>query len=162
MRQEGPRGGLAGGVDHRAGRPFLHHHPVAHEDHAVGDLAAPGTPGTVTVTTAAAYGGYVIESEKLAVLTEADVLGVISMVVWCLLIIVTFAYIGLIMRADNQGEGGILALTALVLRKLHGPGGVGPREASVALVLGVIGFLVGGQRDGEFDLSALFSNRGRG
>src|SRR5690606_2809103 len=71
--------------------------------------------------------------------TEADVLGVISMVVWCLLIIVTFAYIGLIMRADNQGEGGILALTALVLRKLHGPGGVGPREASVALVLGVIG-----------------------
>ncbi|MCK1803775.1 transcription-repair coupling factor [Brevibacterium sp. R8603A2] len=39
------------------------------------DLAAPGTPGTVTVTTAAAYGGYVIESEKLAVLTEADVLG---------------------------------------------------------------------------------------
>ena len=58
--------------------------------------------------------------------TEADVLGVISMVVWCLLIIVTFAYIGLIMRADNQGEGGILARTALVLRKLHGPGGVGP------------------------------------
>src|SRR5699024_3268865 len=71
--------------------------------------------------------------------SEADVLGVISMVVWCLLIIVTFAYIGLIMRADNQGEGGILALTALVLRKLHGPGGVGPREASVALVLGVVG-----------------------
>ncbi len=32
----------------------------------------------------------------------------------------------------------------------------------IALVLGVIGFLVGGQRDGEFDLSALFSNRGRG
>ena len=71
--------------------------------------------------------------------SEADVLGVISMVVWCLLIIVTFAYIGLIMRADNQGEGGILALTALVLRKLHGPGRVGPREASVALVLGVVG-----------------------
>uniref|UniRef100_UPI004049A074 KUP/HAK/KT family potassium transporter n=1 Tax=Brachybacterium sp. GPGPB12 TaxID=3023517 RepID=UPI004049A074 len=50
-------------------------------------------------------------------------LGVISMVVWCLLIIVTFAYIGLIMRADNQGEGGILALTALVPRKRTGPAG---------------------------------------
>ena len=71
--------------------------------------------------------------------TEADVLGVTSMVVWCLLIIVSVTYIGLIMRADNQGEGGILALTALVLRKLRSPGGVGPREASVALVLGVIG-----------------------
>ena len=71
--------------------------------------------------------------------SEADVLGVISMVTWCLLIIVTVAYIGLIMRADNQGEGGILALAALVLRKLRGPGGVGPREASIALVLGVIG-----------------------
>ncbi|OYN89955.1 potassium transporter Kup [Parenemella sanctibonifatiensis] len=71
--------------------------------------------------------------------TELDVLGVISMVTWCLIVIVTVTYIGLIMRADNQGEGGILALTALVLRKLHGPGGVGPGEASAALVVGVVG-----------------------
>ncbi|MBB5830231.1 potassium transporter Kup [Brachybacterium aquaticum] len=71
--------------------------------------------------------------------TESDVLGVVSMVTWCLLTIVTFTYLGLIMRADNQGEGGILALTALVLRKLRGAGGVGPREAAVALVLGVLG-----------------------
>ena len=69
--------------------------------------------------------------------TESDVLGVISMVTWCLITIVTVSYIGLIMRAHNQGEGGILALTALVLRKL-GPA-VGPREAAVALVLGVVG-----------------------
>ncbi|HIT74839.1 MAG TPA: KUP/HAK/KT family potassium transporter, partial [Candidatus Avipropionibacterium avicola] len=68
--------------------------------------------------------------------TEADVLGVISMVLWCLITIVTVSYIGLIMRADNQGEGGILALTALILRKLD------PRrrrEIAVALVLGVVG-----------------------
>nr|WP_272902555.1 transcription-repair coupling factor [Brevibacterium daeguense] len=39
------------------------------------DLAAPGKAGTVTVTTAAAYGGFVVESLRLAVLTEADVLG---------------------------------------------------------------------------------------
>jgi len=69
--------------------------------------------------------------------TEPDVLGVISMVTWCLIMIVTVTYVGLIMKADNQGEGGILALTALVLRKL-GPG-VGPREAAIALVLGVVG-----------------------
>ncbi|WP_422115768.1 potassium transporter Kup [Brachybacterium sp. UNK5269] len=71
--------------------------------------------------------------------TESDVLGVISMVTWCLLIIVTVTYIGLIMRADNQGEGGILALTALVLRKLSTASGGGGREAAVALVLGVLG-----------------------
>jgi KUP system potassium uptake protein len=65
--------------------------------------------------------------------TESDVLGVISMVTWCLVIIVTVAYVGLIMRADNEGEGGVLALTALVLRTL------GPREAGLALALGVVG-----------------------
>ncbi|MDN5900207.1 MAG: KUP/HAK/KT family potassium transporter, partial [Brachybacterium sp.] len=69
--------------------------------------------------------------------TESDVLGVISMVTWCLITIVTITYIGLIMTANNQGEGGILALTALVLRKL-GPT-VSPREAGIALVLGVLG-----------------------
>ncbi|MGY5764259.1 potassium transporter Kup [Brachybacterium sp. DNPG3] len=69
--------------------------------------------------------------------TPSDVYGVVSMVTWCLIIIVTVTYIGLIMRADNQGEGGILALTALLMRRLgirrH------PREASIALVLGVLG-----------------------
>lgn len=67
--------------------------------------------------------------------TESDVLGVISMVTWCLVIIVTVTYIGLIMKADNQGEGGILSLTALLQRKLLGR----PRETAVALVLGVVG-----------------------
>ncbi|UVY85059.1 KUP/HAK/KT family potassium transporter [Brachybacterium sp. NBEC-018] len=68
--------------------------------------------------------------------TEGDVLGVISMVLWCLIVIVTVSYIGLIMRADNQGEGGILSLTALILRKLDSGH---RREIAVALVLGVIG-----------------------
>ena len=69
--------------------------------------------------------------------TEADVLGVISMVTWCLIIIVAVTYIGLIMRADNQGEGGVLALTALIMRKLAPD--TGPRKIFVALVLGAIG-----------------------
>lgn len=72
--------------------------------------------------------------------TPTDVLGVISMVTWCLLIIITFTYVGLILHADNQGEGGILSLTALVLRKLKSaPMNLGTREAAVALLLGVIG-----------------------
>ncbi|MGE5170519.1 MAG: potassium transporter Kup [Rudaea sp.] len=49
-------------------------------------------------------------------LTHANILGVLSVIVWALVIVVTLKYIVLIMRADNRGEGGILALTALVSR----------------------------------------------
>jgi KUP system potassium uptake protein len=49
-------------------------------------------------------------------LTEGNVLGVLSVIFWALMIVVTLKYITLIMRADNRGEGGILALTALVSR----------------------------------------------
>ena len=49
-------------------------------------------------------------------LTHDNILGVLSAIVWALLIVVTLKYITLIMRADNRGEGGILALTALVSR----------------------------------------------
>ncbi len=51
-------------------------------------------------------------------LTPANVYGVLSVVFWALIVIVTLKYITLIMRADNNGEGGILALTALVSRGL--------------------------------------------
>ncbi|MDE2211069.1 MAG: potassium transporter Kup [Betaproteobacteria bacterium] len=49
-------------------------------------------------------------------LTHDNILGVLSAIVWALLVVVTLKYITLIMRADNRGEGGILALTALVSR----------------------------------------------
>jgi len=48
-----------------------------------------------------------------------NVLGILSAFVWALLIVVTLKYITLIMRADNRGEGGILALTALVSRGIE-------------------------------------------
>lgn len=46
---------------------------------------------------------------------EANILGVLSLMVWSLVIVVTIKYLLLVMRADNNGEGGILALTALIL-----------------------------------------------
>ncbi|MEY4762343.1 MAG: potassium transport protein Kup [Pseudomonadota bacterium] len=46
------------------------------------------------------------------------VLGVLSLVFWSLLVVVTLKYVVLILRADNQGEGGILSLFALVQRQL--------------------------------------------
>jgi KUP system potassium uptake protein len=52
-------------------------------------------------------------------LTPDNILGVVSVIFWALLIVVTLKYITLIMRADNRGEGGILALTALVSRGIE-------------------------------------------
>ena len=48
--------------------------------------------------------------------TPGDVYGVVSLVFWAITLIVSIKYLALVMRADNQGEGGILALTALVQR----------------------------------------------
>jgi KUP system potassium uptake protein len=52
-------------------------------------------------------------------LNPDNVMGILSVIFWALMIIVTLKYITLIMRADNRGEGGILALTALVSRGLQ-------------------------------------------
>src|SRR5467141_1325085 len=49
-------------------------------------------------------------------LSEHAILGALSLIVWALALIVTVKYVLVIMRADNRGEGGLLALTALVLR----------------------------------------------
>ena len=48
--------------------------------------------------------------------TPQNVLGVLSMIFWALIVVVTLKYVTLIMRADNRGEGGMLALTALFAR----------------------------------------------
>ncbi|MFO1038323.1 MAG: potassium transporter Kup [Geminicoccaceae bacterium] len=47
---------------------------------------------------------------------EGSILGVLSLIFWSLLIIVTLKYVILILRADNRGEGGVLAISALGLR----------------------------------------------
>ncbi len=52
-------------------------------------------------------------------LSEHAILGALSLIVWALVVVVTIKYVVVIMRADNRGEGGLLALTALVLRTTH-------------------------------------------
>jgi KUP system potassium uptake protein len=47
---------------------------------------------------------------------ERAILGALSLIFWSLVLVVTVKYVAVIMRADNRGEGGLLALTALVLR----------------------------------------------
>ncbi|CAG0975611.1 hypothetical protein BURK1_01464 [Burkholderiales bacterium] len=52
-------------------------------------------------------------------LTPENVLGVLSIIFWSLVIVVTVKYVTILLRADNRGEGGIMALTALVSRGLE-------------------------------------------
>ena len=49
--------------------------------------------------------------------TPDDVLGILSLITWALIIVVTLKYVIVVMRADNHGEGGVLALMALVSRE---------------------------------------------
>jgi len=65
-------------------------------------------------------------------LTPDDVYGVISLLVWTLIIIVTIKYVLLIMRADNRGEGGTLSLVALIQQALN-------KRPAWLLGIGVIG-----------------------
>ena len=65
--------------------------------------------------------------------TPANVLGVLSLIVWALILVVTVKYVGFVMRADLNGEGGILALMALAVQRAA-PTGAG-RAAVVALGL---------------------------
>jgi KUP system potassium uptake protein len=66
--------------------------------------------------------------------THANVLGILSLIIYSLLVIISVKYIAIVMRADNQGEGGILALTAL----LPSGAGNGPRWPALVL-MGIFG-----------------------
>jgi len=66
---------------------------------------------------------------------HATVLGVLSLVFWALMIVVTLKYVTIIMRADNEGEGGIMALMALAQRTLP----KGSRSAYVVGILAIFG-----------------------
>ncbi len=61
-----------------------------------------------------------------------EILGVLSLAIWALILVVTVKYVLFLMRADNQGEGGVLALTALARRALG-------RRSLIAIVLGASG-----------------------
>jgi KUP system potassium uptake protein len=60
------------------------------------------------------------------------ILGVLSLIFWSLILVVTLKYVVLLLRADNNGEGGTLSLTALAFRALG-------RRSGVIMILGMIG-----------------------
>jgi KUP system potassium uptake protein len=64
--------------------------------------------------------------------TPANVLGVISLVFWTLVIVVGVKYLAFVVREDNQGEGGIVAIASLLLRRHQG-------RVGIALLLALAG-----------------------
>ena len=74
--------------------------------------------------------------------THDNVLGVLSLIIYALLLVVSVKYVALVLRADNQGEGGILALTALIPTKGDDRTRSGSRLAvgrPVLIALGIFG-----------------------
>src|SRR5687767_3962588 len=63
-----------------------------------------------------------------------NVFGVLSLIFWSLTLIVSVKYLVLVMRADNEGEGGVLSILSLAF-----PGGKGGRAARTALIIGIFG-----------------------
>ena len=68
--------------------------------------------------------------------TTANVYGILSLILWALLVVVTCKYLIFIMRADNRGEGGILALLALNVAAAES---AGKRRRAVIVALGLFG-----------------------
>jgi len=67
--------------------------------------------------------------------SRGAVLGIISMLFWAVTIVVTIKYVSFVLRADNNGEGGVLALMALSLRSAT----AGSRRAKILMMVGVFG-----------------------
>lgn len=67
-------------------------------------------------------------------LTHANILGAISAIFWALMFVVTLKYVLLVLRADNKGEGGVMALLALAASSVQNH-----RTKTILLALGVFG-----------------------
>ena len=74
----------------------------------------------------------VLAASESGPVTRDTVLGVLSMILWALIVVVTIKYVLILLRADNNGEGGTLSLTSLAARALG-------RRTPFVMLLGVIG-----------------------
>ena len=125
-------------------------HPASHSTHAAECTAAGHPPHGRKEIAALALGAvgvvygdigtsplYAMRESLLAVksgsvMGEAEILGVLSLLLWSLISVVTIKYIMVVLRADNNGEGGILSLVTL-LRP------AAPRYSKFVLLCGIVG-----------------------
>jgi KUP system potassium uptake protein len=117
-------------------------HPVTHTEDAsrnrlaVLSLAALGVVyGDIGTSPLYALRESLNPHEHGLALTQLNVLGILSLIVWSLVLLIAVKYVTIILRADNDGEGGILALTTLVNRSLKRE----DPKRRVAVVLGLFG-----------------------
>jgi KUP system potassium uptake protein len=109
------------------------------------DLKRQGLAGLTLAAIGVVYGDigtsplYTIKAifapETGVTLNAANLIGAVSTIFWALMLVVTFKYVVLILRADNRGEGGALALTALAAQAVKGR----PWLRQALLLLGVFG-----------------------
>ena len=78
----------------------------------------------------------IFDPEHGLALNEFNLLGIISLIFWGLTMIVSLKYVTLVLRANNRGEGGVMALMALALNSVSK---AAPRWHVPLLVLGLIG-----------------------
>jgi KUP system potassium uptake protein len=71
--------------------------------------------------------------------TRENVYGVLSLIVWALTLIVSIKYVIFVLRADNRGEGGVLALLALIQQSLGLKGNTARIRMAVLITLGLLG-----------------------
>src|SRR5262245_43471806 len=74
----------------------------------------------------------VVAASESGPITREVVLGVLSLILWALIVVVTIKYVLILLRADNNGEGGTLSLTALAFRAMG-------RRTPFVLMLGIVG-----------------------
>src|SRR5947209_1067683 len=74
----------------------------------------------------------VVAASESGPITRDVVLGVLSMILWSLIVVVTIKYVLILLRADNNGEGGTLSLTALAFRAIG-------KRTKLVLLLGIVG-----------------------
>jgi KUP system potassium uptake protein len=74
------------------------------------------------------------EAHGVAV-TPANIMGVLSLIFWSLVLVVSIKYLGFVLRADNKGEGGILSLVALAFSEAHATN----RTRAAVMLLGIFG-----------------------
>ena len=120
--------------------------PASPHDDDPSSLSAPGgTPAALALAALGVVFGDIATSPLYSMqaamvplggaqASAASVIGIVSMIFWALTVIVSLKYVTIVLRADNEGEGGILALASLVTEDNHGNGRLGG-----LLMVGVIG-----------------------
>jgi len=131
-------------TDHRGGVAAASHAPPIRNSRDLIKLSL-GALGVVygDIGTSPLYAIRECFSERTGIApTLENVLGILSLFTWALLLIVVVKYIFVVMRADNEGEGGILALLALITdegRNPKRPGETGARRRAMLILLGIFG-----------------------